>query len=42
MDSRKQVYYDEENDEGYLLAVVVDAGTRRFCRKSSLKSLSET
>jgi hypothetical protein len=27
MDSCKRVYYGEENDEGYLLAVVVDAAT---------------
>jgi predicted metallo-beta-lactamase superfamily hydrolase len=27
MDSRKQVYHGEENDEGYLLVVVVDART---------------
>jgi hypothetical protein len=27
MDSRKRVFYGEENDEGYLLAVVVDTET---------------
>jgi predicted metallo-beta-lactamase superfamily hydrolase len=30
MDSHKQVYHGEENDEGCLLAVVVDAKTRQF------------
>jgi hypothetical protein len=41
-DSRKRVYYGVENEEGYLLVVVVvEAGTRRFRQKISPKSLSE-
>ena len=31
----KAIHYGEENDEIYLVVVVVDAGTRWFCRKSS-------
>ena len=35
MDLRKEGHHGEENDEIYLVVVVVDAGTRRFGRKSS-------
>ena len=35
MDSRKEVYRGVEDDEIYLMVVVVDAGTRQFGRKSS-------
>jgi len=35
MDLRKEGHYGEENDKIYLVVVVVDAGTRRFGRKSS-------
>ena len=43
MDSRKEGHYGEENDEIYLVVVVVvDVGTRRFGRKSSPKSSLET
>ena len=31
MDSRKEGHYGEENDEVYLVVVVVDTGTRQFC-----------
>ena len=41
MDSTKRIHYGVENDEIYLVAVVVDAGTRRFGRKSSPKSSPE-
>jgi len=42
MDSRKKIHYGVENDEIYLVVVVVDDGTRRFGRKSSPKSSPET
>jgi len=42
MDSTKRIHYGVENDEIYLVAVVVDAETQRFGRKSSPKSSSET
>ena len=42
MDSTKRIHYGVDNDEIYLLVVVVDAETRRFCRKSSPKSSPET
>ena len=42
MDSTKQIYYGVENDENYLVAVVVDAVTRRFGQTSSPKSSPET
>ena len=42
MDSTKQIHYSVENDEIYLVVVVVDDGTRRFGRKSSPKSSPET
>jgi hypothetical protein len=40
MDLLNQVYHDVEDEEGYLVVVVVvfDGGTRRFRRKSSLES----
>ena len=42
MDSTKRIYYGVENDEIYLKIRVVDAGTRRFGRKSSRKSSPKT
>ena len=43
MDSIKGIHYGVENDEIYLVVVVVvDAKMRRFGRKSSLKSSLET
>jgi len=42
MDSIKGIHYGIEDDEIYLVVVVVDAGTRRFGRKSSLNSSLET
>ena len=42
MDSLKGIHYGVENDKIYLVVVVVDAGTRRFGRKSSPKTSSET
>jgi len=42
MDSTKRIHYGVENDEIYLLVVVVDAETRRFRQKSSPKSSPET
>jgi hypothetical protein len=41
MDSQKQIYHDVENDEGCLLVVVADVGTRQFSRKSSSESSPE-
>jgi hypothetical protein len=40
MDLLNQVYHDVEDEEGYLVVVVMvfDGGTRRFRRKSSLES----
>ena len=38
----KQVYHGEENDEGYLLMVMADAGTPWCCRKSLPESSPET
>ena len=35
MDLRKEGHHGEENDEIYLVVVVVDAETRRFGHKSS-------
>ena len=35
MDLRKEGHHGEENDEIYLVVVVVDAETRQFGRKSS-------
>ena len=37
VDSIKGIHYGGENDEIYLVVVVVDARTRRFGRKSSSK-----
>ena len=37
MYSTKQIYYGVENDEIYLVVVVVDVETRWFSRKSSPK-----
>ena len=42
MDSRKEWQDGVEDDELYLVVVLVDAGTRWFGRKSSPKSSSET
>ena len=42
MDSIKGIHYGVEDDGIYLVVVVVDAGTRRFGRKSSPKSSPET
>ena len=42
MDSIKGIHYGIEDDEIYLVVVVVDARTRRFDRKSSPKSSPET
>ena len=42
MDSRIGIHYGVEDDEIYLVVVVVDAGKRRFGRKSSPKSSPET
>jgi len=38
----KQVYHEEENDEGYLLMVMADAETPWFWQKSSPESSPET
>jgi hypothetical protein len=38
----KQIHHGEENDEGYLVVVVVFTGTRRTDRKSSPVSSPET
>jgi hypothetical protein len=37
-DSLNQVYHDVEDEEGYLVVMVFDDGTRRFRRKSSPES----
>jgi len=42
MDSIKGIPYGVENDDIYLVVVVVDAGTRWFDRKSSPKSSPKT
>ena len=42
MDSRKKIHYGVENDEIYLVVVVVNSITRPFGRKSSPKSSPET
>lgn len=42
MDSIKGIHYGFENDEIYLVVVVVDAETRRFGRKSPPKNSQKT
>jgi hypothetical protein len=42
MDFCKQIHHGEENDEGYLVMVMANAGTPWFCRKNSPESSPET